>query len=337
MTDKKAALIITVLSAAVIVFAACGCMFGRYSISLPELVSAIGAKLSGGEIDPNTEIVLFRVRFPRIVAAILVGSGLSVSGAAYQGIFRNPMVSPDLLGASSAAGFGMAVGVLLGMSGTGMLMCSFIMGVAGVTVTYGVAAVIGRRRDNLLTLVLTGLVVSSLFQAFVSIIKLLADPYTTLPEITFLLMGGLNAVSAGDIKLVILPLLIGIVPLFLLRWRFNALALGEDEARTMGISIKRMRFFVIICSTLIVSACVSISGQIGWVGLIIPHFAKMIVGSSYKYVIPASISIGALFLLLVDFFARVILPAEVPLGILTSLIGAPMFIILLLKGAKQET
>ncbi len=311
-------------------------LLGHYKLGFFELTDALLKKILGIPLEKNIDTVLFNVRFPRILAAIIVGGGLAMAGAVFQGVFRNPMVSPDLLGASSSAGFGAALGILLGLQALQIQVLSFLFGIIGVMMSWSIAKAISKKHGDTLTLVLTGLVVSSLFQAFISISKMLADPMNKLPAITFWLMGGLATVSMDDTLLLIIPVLIGAVPLFFMRWRINALSFGDEEARTMGMDVNKVRLVLIVCATLITSACVSVSGTIGWVGLIIPHLVRMMVGPDYKHVIPTSILIGSIFLVFVDNFSRAIFPVEVPLGILTSIIGAPFFIFLLLKERRKE-
>jgi iron complex transport system permease protein len=264
----------------------------------------------------------------------MVGAALSVAGATYQGLFKNPMVSPDILGASAGAGFGAAFGILLSFNALGIQISAFLFGLAAVTITYLISMIIGRGNNATLVLVLTGMVVAALFSSFISITKYVADPYEKLPAITFYLMGGLDSVSMNDIKILTIPLLVGTIPLVLLRWQLNVLSFGDEESKSLGIDTSKLRVIIILCSTLITAGAVSISGMIGWIGLIIPHIARMVVGPNFKVLIPASLFIGGTFLLLVDDIARCAFSMEIPLGILTSLIGAPFFIYLLIKGGR---
>lgn len=309
---------------------------GRYGISITEILNIFLSKILGVEASWSgaVETVIFKVRIPRILAAMFVGAALSISGASYQGLFKNPMVSPDILGASAGAGFGAAVGILLNFGFVGIQISSFMFGLGAVALTYLVSTIIGRGDNAILVLVLTGMVVSTLFSSFISMTKYLADPYSKLPAITFWLMGGLSSVSINDVRIIFIPILLGTVPLVLLRWKLNVLSFGEEEAKALGVDTSRIRLIIIICSTLLTAASVSICGMIGWIGLIIPHLARMLVGPNYKVLLPASILIGSTFLLLVDDVARSAFPLEIPLGILTSIIGAPFFIYLLLKGKR---
>lgn len=336
INGKSKNYIIVILLILPILAFAISIMTGRYSISFEQFIEIIVSKVTGATIglsSSNIETVLFTIRLPRIFAAMLVGAGLSMSGAAYQGMFKNPMVSPDILGASAGAGFGAAFGILMEFNNFLIQITAFIFGIFAVCVSYFVSKMISRS-SSVLTLVLTGMVVSTLFQSFISLTKYVGDPYTKLPAITFWLMGGLSSISVSDVKTIFIPITIGVILLILLRWRINALSFGEEEAKAMGIDTAKLRFLVIISSTLITSASVSISGMIGWVGLIIPHLTRMIVGPNFKALLPASFLIGTTYLLIVDDMARSLFSVEIPLGILTSLIGAPFFIYLLLNGKK---
>lgn len=311
-------------------------VMGRYSIPLPQLAEMFYHKLFGLEKTwPDTlETVLFRVRIPRILAALLVGGALSIAGATYQGLFKNPMVSPDILGASAGAGFGAACAILLSFSIAGIQVMAFAFGLGAVFMTYIVGSLISRGNHATLVLVLTGMVVSTLFSSFISMTKYVADPYNKLPAITFWLMGGLSSINSKDLQVLIIPLLLGAIPLLLIRWKLNVLSFGEEEAQALGINTSRIRFLTIVCSTLLTASAVSVSGMIGWVGLIIPHLARMMVGPNYKVLLPTSLALGSSYLLLVDDIARSAFSTEIPLGILTSLIGAPFFIFLLIKGKR---
>lgn len=333
---RKTAYLILILATLPMLAILISLAIGRYSISLPEFFYVISSKVFGLNTgEPNTiETVLFNVRIPRIFSALMVGAALSVAGATYQGLFKNPMVSPDILGASAGAGFGAALGILLSFSAFGVQISAFLFGLAAVTVTYLISVVIGRGNNATLVLVLTGMVVAALFSSFISITKYVADPYEKLPTITFYLMGGLASVTMKDIKILLIPLIVGIIPLVLLRWKLNVLSFGDEESKALGIDTSKLRIIIILCSTLITAGAVSISGMIGWIGLIIPHMARMIVGPNFKVLLPASLFIGSTFLLLVDDIARCAFSTEIPLGILTSLIGAPFFIYLLIKGRR---
>jgi len=278
--------------------------------------------------------ILLQVRLPRIAAGILIGAGLSAAGAAYQGIFRNPMVSPDILGGSAGAGFGAAAAILYGLNVVGIQVMSFVFGLLAVLLTCAAAARLKRMGDPILTLVLVGILVGSVFTALVSLAKYAADPYSKLPAITLWLMGSLSAINPKDLGFALLPMALGLVPLYLLRWNLNVLAFGEEEARALGAETGRLRWIVICCATLLTAASVAIAGMVGWVGLVIPHLARMIVGPDYRVLLPASILLGASYLLLTDDLARSVMANEIPLGIITALIGAPFFLYLMMRSQR---
>lgn len=278
--------------------------------------------------------VVLKVRMPRVLAAMMVGAALSTAGVAFQGVFRNPMVSPDILGAATGAGFGAAMAILWGLGGVGVQTMAFAFGLLAVLVTY----VIGTRQalggGVILVMVLAGMIVHTVFSAGISLTKYVADPANTLPAITFWLMGSLASVTSRDLSLAAIPIFSGLAVLLLLRWRLNLLCFGDEEARALGADVQRIRVVAIVAATLMTAAAVAISGVIGLVGLVVPHLARMLVGPNYVVLLPASAVIGAGFLLLVDDVARSISVSEIPLGILTSLIGAPFFLGLLVRVRK---
>ena len=333
---KRNRRILLMLAAAFLVLAAGSLFMGRYPVSVSDYIIYLRALISGNEgwLSSTTASVISQIRMPRIMAALIVGGALAISGGSYQGVFRNPMVSPDILGASAGAGFGAAVGILLSLPALGIQLLSFCFGLAAVSMSYLISRAVGRRDNITLVLVLAGMVISALFSAFVSITKYLADPYSKLPEITFWLMGSLSSVVSGDLAFVLPPVIISGAVLMLLRWRLNVLVFGDEEASALGMDTKKYRVVIIVCSTLLTASVVSVSGQIGWVGLVIPHFSRMIVGPNYRDLLPASFLVGGSYLLLVDNVARNLLQVEIPLGILTAVIGAPVFIWLLLKGKR---
>lgn len=319
------------LLAAVIISAA----LGRYPISVHEIFGIIGSKIFA--VTPfwtaTQESLLLIHRIPRILLACLVGCCLSAAGASYQGVFQNPMAAPDILGASSGAALGAALAILLGLGSTLTVVFAF----AASLLTVFVVIFVGNRvkGKRVVGLILTGIMVSSLVSSGTSFIKLIADPQDQLPAITYWLMGSLNGTQPEDVKFAVIPMLIGLIPLLLLRWRLNILTFGDEEAKTMGINAKRLRTVVIICSTLVTAASVSVSGMIGWIGLVIPHLARRLVGNNYKALMPATMLMGALFLLIVDDISRTLFTTEIPIGILTSLIGAPFFIYLISRDGEQ--
>jgi iron complex transport system permease protein len=321
--------------------------FGRYAVGFSELVKIITNRLLqfigrvfGAELGLErtwsgaAETVAINVRMPRVVAAAVIGAALSTAGASYQGMFRNPMVSPDILGASTGAGFGAALGILMGFGYAGIISLSFCFGLAAVFLAYVISR--AGKLGGTLSMVLAGIMVSSLFSASTSYIKLIADTQNQLPAITYWLMGSLNAVKGGDALFVSAVVAVGLIPLILLRWRINLLTVSEDEARSLGINTGRLRLVVIICATLVTAAAVSVSGMIGWVGLVIPHFCRLIFGYDYRRVIPASILLGGAFMIVVDDLARTVTTGEMPLGVLTAFVGAPVFIWLILTGGTAH-
>lgn len=311
-------------------------MLGRYPVSPPELMKII---LSGIIDIPQSwpdaaENVIFQIRLPRVLAAAIIGAALSIAGVSYQGMFQNPMVSPDILGASSGAGFGAALAILLGAGYMGISVAAFLFGLAAVMLAYGISRV--SRINATLAMILAGMMIGSLFTSCTSFVKLVADTEQTLPAITYWLMGSLVSIKPQDVAFAIVPIIAGSVPLFLLKWRMNLLTVGEEEAQAMGINTRALRLVVIVCATILTASSVAISGMIGWVGLVIPHFCRMIFGYDYRKIIPAAALFGATFLMVVDNIARLATTAEIPLGILTSFVGAPIFVYLILKGGTSR-
>ena len=311
-------------------------LLGRYALSPGQLLHMLWTKVTGGAADwpLSDDKVVFAVRLPRVAAAALVGAALSVSGAAYQGMFRNPMVSPDILGASTGAGFGAAVAILLGAGYFGISAAAFCCGLLAVAAAWLVSRL--SRTNQTVTLILAGMMISSLFSAGTSFVKLVADTQQQLPAITYWLMGSLSSIKDKDVLFLSIPVALGMVPLLVLRWRMNLLTLGEEEAQSMGVNTRRLRGAVIVCATLLTSASVAVSGMIGWVGLVIPHFCRMLFGYDYRRLIPAGALFGAAFLLAVDDIARLVTTGELPLGILTAFVGAPLFVYLIVTGGGRR-
>jgi iron complex transport system permease protein len=318
---KKFILILLLIAAFLFSFA-----IGRYAISLPQLWSILYGHYFGSGAETNLETVVFNIRLPRIFAAMLVGAALSTAGAAYQGMFKNPLVSPDILGASAGAGFGACLAIYYSQSGFVIQVSAFLFGFVAVLLAYLIN--IKLDYDPTVGLVLSGILISTLFSSGTGALKYFADANDKLPAITFWLMGSLSSVDKGDLFSALIPITLGFIPLFLVRWRLNVLAFGEDEARTLGINTNRLRLIVVLSSTLVTAASVSISGMVGWIGLVIPHLARAIVGPNYRTLLPVTFILGATYLLLVDDLARCLGSLEVPLGILTSLIGVPFFILI---------
>lgn len=273
--------------------------------------------------------VIIEVRFPRAVMAALIGAGLSISGAAYQGMFHNPLVSPFILGVSAGASFGAALGIVLGVSYLQIQILSFAFGIVAVLITFFLSHIY--KTTPVLMLVLAGTVVSAFFQALLSIIKFTADGDEKLPAITFWLMGSLGSVSLQDLTFSIIPIIVSIIGLLLIRWRINVLSMGDREAKSLGIHTERIKAVIIIFSTIITATAVSVCGIIGWVGQVIPHFCRMLVGPDHRKLLPATVFVGATYIIIVDNLCRTLAATEIPIGILTAIIGAPIFAYLLRK------
>lgn len=334
--DKRYARRFAVLGAVFLAVLLGSLLLGRYALSPGQLLHMLWTKVTGGAADwpLSDDKVVFAVRLPRVAAATLVGAALAVSGAAYQGMFRNPMVSPDILGASTGAGFGAAVAILLGAGYFGISAAAFCCGLLAVAAAWLVSRL--SRTNQTVALILAGMMISSLFSAGTSFVKLVADTQQQLPAITYWLMGSLSSVKDTDVLFLSIPVTLGMVPLLALRWRMNLLTLGEEEAQSMGVNTRRLRGTVIVCATLLTSASVAVSGMIGWVGLVIPHFCRMLFGYDYRRLIPAGALFGASFLLIVDDIARLVTTGELPLGILTAFVGAPLFVYLIVTGGGRR-
>jgi len=301
---------------------------GPFPISAGELAAALRRYFGGEAADGPVDVVLFSVRLPRVAAALLAGAALAAAGAVYQGLFRNPLVSPDILGVSAGAGLGAVFAIFLSLPVFMIQGLAFAGGIATVSLVYLVASAV-RHHEPTLVLVLAGVVVGSLAGACISLLKILADPYDQLPAITFWLLGSLSGIRAGDVLGAAPAVIAGLVPLVLLRWRMNLMSLGDEEATALGIDPRRLRVVFIAAATLMTASVVAIAGVIGWVGLVIPHIARLLVGPNFNRLLPTSMLIGATYMLLVDTLARTIAETETPLGVLTAFIGAPVFIWLL--------
>ncbi len=332
---KTAMLTIFTLLAIVVVAAL---TMGRYHIGLTTLGEIIlgalpGRKPSGNLATPA--LVLWSVRIPRVIISVMVGSALAVSGAVFQGLFRNPLVSPGILGVTSGASFGATLAILLaGDSALAIGSSAFVWGLIAVSLSY----VIGRKGGNSVTsLVLAGVIISTLFTAGVSFIKYKADPYLQLPAIVFWTMGSFNSVIWADAARSSLLIAAGLIVIYILRWWLNPMALGDEDAMALGVDVSQARIIYIFISTLIVAASVSACGNIGWVGLVVPHMARLIVGADHDILIPFSALLGGLFMLVMDTMARILPGGEIPVGILTSLVGAPFFAYLLISNEKKGT
>ena len=303
---------------------------GRYPVTLAELIEVLVSRLAGRAtaVPPAVENVVLLVRGPRVVAAALVGAALAVAGTAFQGLFRNPLVSPDILGASSGAALGAVLGIYFSLGVIGIESLAFVGGLVAVAAVYVIGSLL-HSRDPILVLVLTGVVVGALLGAGVGLAKYLADPYNQLPAMTFWLLGSLAATTVSDLLPLSGPVAVGTIVSIALRWRLNVMSLPEDEARALGLATGPFRIAIVAAATLVTSASVATSGIIGWVGLVVPHLARALVGPDFPRLVPTAALLGGGYLLFIDTIARTAAPVEIPLGILTAVIGTPFFIWLL--------
>ncbi|WP_451989779.1 FecCD family ABC transporter permease [Azospirillum argentinense] len=308
---------------------------GAYPVPPGELAGLLAAKLGLGSaaVAPAVETVIWDIRGPRVLTAMLVGAGLAASGAAYQGLFRNPLISPDILGVSSGAALGAVLGIFASLPVLAIQGMAFAGGLLAVGVVLAVASAI-RGRDPVLVLVLGGVVIGALLGSGVALLKYLADPYNQLPAITFWLLGSLSAVNRGDLAALVPPVVVALLPLVLLRWRLDVMTLGDEEATALGVPVRVVRIVVIVAATLMTAAAVSVSGIVGWVGLLVPHLARLMVGPAFVRLLPTAVLLGAAYLLAVDTLARSLGPVELPLGVLTAVIGTPVFLWLLAFGKR---
>lgn len=306
---------------------------GRYNVPILQVAKIIINNFLPLQLDitwtDQMESIVMEIRLPRLIGALLVGSALAMSGATYQGLFKNPLVSPDLLGVSSGACVGASVAILLNRSSLEIQLAALAMGLLAVLISTTIPKFF-KNTSNLM-LVLSGIIVSGFMSAFQGIVKYLADPQLQLASIVFWMMGSLSSVKGSDILRVGPAMLIVGVILFLIRWRINLLSLGSAEAKSLGVNVPRVRGLAILCATILTASAVCLCGTIGWVGLIMPHLGRLLVGEDNRYLIPASALLGALFMIIVDTVARNLTGTEIPLGIITGLLGAPMFVWLLAR------
>ena len=303
---------------------------GRFSVAPGQAWRALWSALAGGDsgLPANVEAIVLQVRGPRVAAALAVGAALAAAGAALQNLFRNPLVSPDILGVTAGCALGAGVAILLALPMAGIQVVAFAGGLAAVFLVMAIGTWVGGR-DPILTLILTGVVVGSLFGAGVALVKYVADPFDELPAITFWLLGSFASALPRDLPAALLPMAAGVAVLALLRWRMDVLALPEDEARSLGVDVPKMRLVVIAAATLVTASAVSLAGTIGWVGLVIPHAARLLVGAAFARVLPMSLLLGAAFMLAVDTACRITFASEIPPGVATAFVGTPVFIALL--------
>mgnify|MGYP001161978631 FL=1 len=300
---------------------------GRFHLPLGDVLWM----LSGAQEVPSTaETVLWQIRGPRVLAAIVVGAALAASGVALQSVFRNPLAAPDLLGVSAGAALGAVLGIFLGWSVFAIQASAFAGGLAAVAIVYAVGTVLPLR-DRTLSLVLAGIAIGSMLGALIALVKTLADPYTQLPAITFWLLGSFASITVVDLALLSGLALLGLVPLALMRWRADALALSDDEVHALGVRLPVVRLALVCGATLATSGTVAAAGIIGWIGLVVPHAARLMVGASFPRVLPVAMLLGALLMLVIDTLGRSIAQSEVPPGVLTALVGAPVLFALMLR------
>lgn len=333
----KYSLLILGMAALIVVAFFTSICVGRYHVSVSDVLRIIGARLgiagNAAAADKKAEGVVMTLRLPRTIGALLVGGALSLSGAAYQGVFKNPLVAPDLLGVSSGACVGAAAGILFNMNAFGIQALAFVMGIATVALTTLIPRLL--KNTSMTMLVLSGVIVKGIMDSVMGIIKYLADPETQLASITYWLMGSLTKVLSSDLWAIGPIILAGAVIIILLRWRINILSLGDNEAKALGINIKLVRGIIILCATLMTACAVCLCGTIGWVGLVIPHLSRIVAGQDNVRSIPVSFLMGAVFMVLIDTLARVLTATEIPLSILTGIIGAP-FYIMVLTGQRMK-
>jgi iron complex transport system permease protein len=309
---------------------------GRFAVSAADVWRVLWSAASGGAsgLPDNVSAIVLQVRAPRVAAALGVGAALSAAGAAYQNLFRNPLVSPDILGVSAGCALGAGIALLASLPIGAVQLFAFAGGLAAVALVVVIGTWVGGR-DPILTLVLTGVVVGSLCGAGIALVKYLADPYNQLPAITFWLLGSFTGALPRDLPGTLVPIAIAVAAIWALRWRIDVLALSEDEAASLGVNVRRMRLVVIVAATLATACAVSLAGTIGWVGLLVPHAARLLVGAAFARLLPLSLLLGAAFMLAVDTACRTLFPTEVPPGVVTAFVGTPVFIALLAAAFRR--
>jgi iron complex transport system permease protein len=331
---RRTGLVLAAASIGLLALALLALGAGRYPLATRDVAGVVWRHLTGNVETATADAVVWQIRLPRVIVAMLVGAALASAGAAYQHLFRNPLVAPDTLGVSSGAALGAVLGIFVGAGFVAMAAAAFLGGLLAVGIVMLIAARLPAH-DPLVTLILTGIVVASLLGAAISLLKYLADPYDALPAITFWLMGSLASASHAEVASLAPAVVIALAVLLALSWRINLLALSEDEARALGVNTKRLRAAVIAAATLATAASVAVSGIIGWVGLVVPHMARLVVGPEFSRLLPAAALFGAAFMLAIDTLARTLVPIEIPPGILTAVIGTPAFIALLARARRM--
>jgi len=330
---KKYAAIMAGLSVVLCLVAVASLFVGRYSLSVDEIMQVLlHAKLSAK--DEANYSIIFSLRVPRVIAVMMVGGGLSVAGATFQAVLKNSLASPDVLGTSSASAFGAALGILFSFPFALSSLCSLFFGILSLVLVFGICHF--KKRQDELTTILSGIIIASVFVSFISIIKYVADPQDTLPAIVFWLMGSFASVLKEQVYWLIPLYAISYFAIYTLRWKMNIISLGDDEAKIAGLNPQRIKIALLFLSAVLVSASVTIAGVVGWVGLVIPHLIRSVLGCNHGRLIPASALGGALFLLIIDNIARSATYAEIPIGILTALIGAPLFALLFIMSRRYD-
>lgn len=304
---------------------------GRYMISPADVFASLLSFFDNGPIT-TYESVVINIRLPRIILGAMVGIGLAVAGATFQSAFSNPLASPDVIGVSSGAAFGAVIGIMAGFSPISIQLTALVMGLFAIALVYALCR--ASHTDSILMIVLAGIIVAGVFTALISLMKFVADPLTQLPDIVYWLMGSLTGASYSKIGIALPFLVIGLIIITMMKWRLNVISLSDEEMRALGHNPRYLRWTFIIAATMLVATCVSICGQIGWIGLVIPHVARLLVGSDNRLVIPFSASLGVTFVVAVDTVCRSAVEAEIPLSIMTALIGAPIFAILFIRRGR---
>lgn len=329
--SRRSVTVLTVLVLSLAALAVLSAGMGRVSIPPDRVLAIIASRFFpvANDWSAAEELIVMNVRLPRIAAAIMVGAALAAAGSAYQNLFRNPIVSPDILGVSAGAGFGASLAIMFNLGALATQSAAFAAGLSAVVLCFLIGQAINRH--SLIVLVLVGVVIAAFFQALISVLKIVADPVDVLPVITFWLLGGLNKITPGDLPVAGAMTAASIALLYGLRWQVNVMSVGEEEARGLGVNVGLTRLLLVLSATLMTAGAVSISGIVGWVGLVVPHIARMLAGPSFDRMLPVAVVTGSLFVLLVDNVARAASSMEIPLGIVTSVIGAPLFILLLLR------
>lgn len=301
---------------------------GRMDIKISEIILLFKNFILKRELDPMMESLIFNIRLPRVLTALLVGAGLTAAGISFQSLFSNPLATPDILGVSSSASLGAILGILLSFDTMGIQMLALLTGLFSIFITINI---VKKDETSMMSLILAGIIVSSLANALSSLLKYTADPMDKLPQITYWLMGSFGRTSYKNLLLAGPLIIISIIVIYKMRWSLNILSLSEDEAISLGVNVKKTRLIFIFAATLITASSVSICGQIGWIGLIIPHLVRLIVGPNNLYTLPLGLSLGAGFMVLIEAFSRTVSVIELPISILTAILGAPIFIVLMRK------